>query len=135
MYCEGLSPFCPQFIFHDHCCKDLLWVLIVVRKLRITGRIEGEQWIIIITICFIQARWNKWKFHYFTNLYFSLFEDVLPAFKYWTSNNIKIFIYSSGSIDAQRLLFGNSKFGDLLKVIIIVSRCKWKLHWNNFVVK
>lgn len=46
-----------------------------------------------------------------------IFDDVVPAFKQWTSNQIKIYIYSSGSIDAQKLLFGNSKFGDLLQYI------------------
>lgn len=45
-----------------------------------------------------------------------VFDDVVPAFKQWTSNQIKLYIYSSGSIDAQKLLFGNSKFGDLLQV-------------------
>jgi len=46
-----------------------------------------------------------------------VFDDVVPAFNQWTSNQIKIYIYSSGSIDAQKLLFGNSKFGDLLQYI------------------
>jgi len=45
-----------------------------------------------------------------------VYDDVIPAFKQWTSNDIKIYIYSSGSVDAQKLLFGNSKFGDMLQV-------------------
>ena len=47
-----------------------------------------------------------------------MFDDVVPAFKQWVSNQTKIYIYSSGSIDAQKLLFGNSKFGDLLQVSV-----------------
>jgi len=47
-----------------------------------------------------------------------VFDDVVSAFKQWNSNQIKIYIYSSGSIDAQKLLFGNSKFGDLLQVSV-----------------
>lgn len=46
-----------------------------------------------------------------------VYDDVVPAFKQWTSNDIKIYIYSSGSVDAQKLLFGNSKFGDMLQYI------------------
>ncbi|XP_068683865.1 enolase-phosphatase E1-like isoform X1 [Montipora capricornis] len=46
-----------------------------------------------------------------------IYDDVITALKHWTSNNIKIYIYSSGSVDAQKLLFGNSKFGDLLQYI------------------
>ena len=49
-------------------------------------------------------------------IHFRIYDDVITALKHWTSNNIKIYIYSSGSVDAQKLLFGNSKFGDLLQV-------------------
>ena len=50
-------------------------------------------------------------------MYFRVFDDVVSTFKQWNSNNIKIYIYSSGSVNAQKLLFGNSKFGNLLQVI------------------
>lgn len=43
-----------------------------------------------------------------------LFLDVLPAFERWREEGKKIYIYSSGSIEAQKLLFGNSVHGDLL---------------------
>lgn len=52
-----------------------------------------------------------------TTLHSSIFDDVTPAFKQWKSKDVKIYIYSSGSVAAQKLLFGNSKFGDLLQVI------------------
>ena len=52
-----------------------------------------------------------------TTLHSSIFDDVTPAFKQWKSKDVKIYIYSSGSVSAQKLLFGNSKFGDLLQVI------------------
>eukprot|EP00743_Colponemidia_sp_Colp-15_P005283 GILK01005682.1.p1 GENE.GILK01005682.1~~GILK01005682.1.p1 ORF type:complete len:607 (+),score=90.04 GILK01005682.1:47-1867(+) len=42
-----------------------------------------------------------------------IFEDVVPSFQKWTQNGLKIYIYSSGSIDAQKLLFGYSEGGDL----------------------
>ena len=43
----------------------------------------------------------------------------MPALKYWTSHDIKVYIYSSGSVQAQKLLFGHSNRGDLLEVNIM----------------
>lgn len=42
-----------------------------------------------------------------------LFEDVHRNFEKWTKNGIKIYIYSSGSVEAQKLLFKYSTSGDL----------------------
>lgn len=42
-----------------------------------------------------------------------LYEDVLPAFLDWKAQNIDIYVYSSGSVAAQKLLFGYSDEGDL----------------------
>ncbi|KAK9238949.1 HAD-like domain-containing protein [Lipomyces kononenkoae] len=48
-----------------------------------------------------------------------LFEDVYRAFDIWTSGKSKrsVFIYSSGSVDAQILLFAHTERGDLTKGI------------------
>jgi len=46
-----------------------------------------------------------------------LYDDVPIAFKRWKENNKIICIYSSGSVEAQKLLFGHSKFGDLMPFI------------------
>ncbi|CAL8151138.1 unnamed protein product [Prunus armeniaca] len=42
-----------------------------------------------------------------------VFEDVPEALKKWHNSGIKVYIYSSGSRLAQRLIFGNSNYGDL----------------------
>ncbi|XP_051227038.2 probable bifunctional methylthioribulose-1-phosphate dehydratase/enolase-phosphatase E1 isoform X1 [Lolium perenne] len=42
-----------------------------------------------------------------------VFEDVPGALKDWQSHGVKVYIYSSGSREAQRLLFGHSSHGDL----------------------
>lgn len=42
-----------------------------------------------------------------------LYPDVLPAFKQWQSQGIALFVYSSGSVAAQKLLFGYSDEGDI----------------------
>jgi len=42
-----------------------------------------------------------------------LYDDVRPAFERWLEKGIQLGIYSSGSVDAQKLLFGYSSAGDL----------------------
>jgi len=46
-----------------------------------------------------------------------LFDDVLPAFERWTDQRISLYIYSSGSVQAQKLLFGHTEAGDLTPMI------------------
>lgn len=52
----------------------------------------------------------------FKYLRFSIFDDVAPALTRWRNQGKQIYIYSSGSVFAQKLLFGFSKDGDLLHV-------------------
>ncbi|KAJ3683288.1 hypothetical protein LUZ60_013515 [Juncus effusus] len=42
-----------------------------------------------------------------------VYDDVPVALKRWHATGIKVYIYSSGSREAQRLIFGNTTFGDL----------------------
>ncbi|XP_062206900.1 probable bifunctional methylthioribulose-1-phosphate dehydratase/enolase-phosphatase E1 1 isoform X2 [Phragmites australis] len=46
-----------------------------------------------------------------------VFEDVPPALEKWHASGIKTYIYSSGSREAQRLIFGNTSYGDLRKYL------------------
>ncbi|CAH0690143.1 unnamed protein product [Spodoptera exigua] len=47
-----------------------------------------------------------------------VYDDVSPALDLWRSvEGQKIYIYSSGSVQAQKLLFGQSQSGDMLKYI------------------
>ncbi|KAG0353345.1 HAD-like domain-containing protein [Gamsiella multidivaricata] len=43
-----------------------------------------------------------------------IYDDVIPAFDQWITEGKKVYIYSSGSIGAQKLLFGFSEKGDVL---------------------
>jgi enolase-phosphatase E1 len=43
-----------------------------------------------------------------------VYEDVIELLKWWDKENIPVYIYSSGSIFAQKLLFGYSEHGNLL---------------------
>jgi len=42
-----------------------------------------------------------------------LYEDVPPALRRWARAGLRLFVYSSGSVPAQRLLFGHTPAGDL----------------------
>lgn len=46
-----------------------------------------------------------------------LFSDVYPALKRWSAQKKHLSIYSSGSISAQKLLFGHTQDGDLLSYL------------------
>ncbi|XP_074589646.1 putative bifunctional methylthioribulose-1-phosphate dehydratase/enolase-phosphatase E1 1 [Curcuma longa] len=46
-----------------------------------------------------------------------VYEDVPEALQKWHANGIKVYIYSSGSREAQRLIFGNTSYGDLRKYL------------------
>ncbi|KAJ0101931.1 hypothetical protein Patl1_04687 [Pistacia atlantica] len=46
-----------------------------------------------------------------------VFDDVPEALEKWNALGIKVYIYSSGSRLAQRLIFGNSNHGDLRKYL------------------
>lgn len=42
-----------------------------------------------------------------------LYSDVVPAFKAWQQKDVALYVYSSGSVSAQKLLFGYSDEGDI----------------------
>ncbi len=46
-----------------------------------------------------------------------VFPDVAPALRSWTQQGCRVCIYSSGSVDAQELLFRHSDAGDLTPFI------------------
>lgn len=56
-----------------------------------------------------------WKDGYATGeLRGHVFDDVAPALARWKDAGERIYIYSSGSVAAQKLLFGASEAGDLM---------------------
>ncbi|KAJ2078548.1 enolase-phosphatase E1 [Coemansia sp. RSA 988] len=46
-----------------------------------------------------------------------MFPDVVGAIRRWTAAGCKVYIYSSGSIEAQKLIFGFSDHGNMLQYI------------------
>lgn len=43
----------------------------------------------------------------------ALYPDVAPCLRRWSKAGLRLFVYSSGSVEAQRLLFRHSDAGDL----------------------
>ncbi|MCA9185272.1 MAG: acireductone synthase [Pirellulaceae bacterium] len=46
-----------------------------------------------------------------------VYDDVPPALHAWQSQGVDVRIYSSGSVQAQKLFFGHTKFGNLLPLL------------------
>lgn len=46
-----------------------------------------------------------------------LFADVKPELERWRAAGQRLYIYSSGSVQAQKLLFGNTEYGDLTPLL------------------
>ena len=42
-----------------------------------------------------------------------IYEDAVRGLRHWHENGLALYIYSSGSVTAQKLLFGNTSHGDL----------------------
>ncbi|ONK58489.1 uncharacterized protein A4U43_C09F13570 [Asparagus officinalis] len=65
-----------------------------------------------------QLQGHIWRTGFESNeLQGAVFEDVPEALEKWHANGIKVYIYSSGSREAQRLIFGNTSYGDLRKYL------------------
>jgi len=42
-----------------------------------------------------------------------VYEDVVSCLKEWNQQGIDLYVYSSGSVKAQKLIFGHTEYGDL----------------------
>ncbi|XP_006010154.1 enolase-phosphatase E1 [Latimeria chalumnae] len=64
-----------------------------------------------------QLQGHMWRSGYATGkLKGELYSDVVPALREWRKAGKKVYIYSSGSVEAQKLLFGYSTEGDVLEL-------------------
>nr|CAD7261331.1 unnamed protein product [Timema shepardi] len=90
--------------------KNVLWQMDLDRKTKSLKQLQGHIW--------RDGYKNgdiKGQFVLF-DLCCSLYDDVVPALKLWTQSGRQLYIYSSGSVEAQKLLFGHSQDGDLLEL-------------------
>lgn len=47
-----------------------------------------------------------------------MYDDVKPTMEKWQKQGLKIYIYSSGSVEAQQLLFKYNEKGDMTQVTL-----------------
>ncbi|XP_035732693.1 enolase-phosphatase E1-like isoform X2 [Vespa mandarinia] len=80
--------------------KNILWQMDNDRKTGALKQLQGHMW---------QEAYKT------TAIKGHVYEDVPKALESWMNDGKKIYVYSSGSVEAQKLLFGNSEQGDLLK--------------------
>ncbi|XP_063776016.1 enolase-phosphatase E1 isoform X2 [Pseudophryne corroboree] len=85
----------------------------------IQGVVNNVHWQMSLdrkTTALKQLQGHMWRCAYATGqVKGEVYEDVQPALRKWRNAGLKLYIYSSGSVEAQKLLFGHSIEGDLLK--------------------
>ncbi|XP_058439429.1 enolase-phosphatase E1 isoform X1 [Marmota monax] len=80
---------------------NVCWQMSLDRKTTALKQLQGHMWKAAFT-----AGHMKTEF----------FEDVVPAVRKWREDGMKVYIYSSGSVEAQKLLFGHSTEGNILEL-------------------
>lgn len=48
--------------------------------------------------------------------FFRIYEDVVPCIQDWLAQDMKVYVFTSDSVESQKLLFGFSDKGDLVEV-------------------
>ncbi|XP_078070857.1 enolase-phosphatase E1 isoform X2 [Mustelus asterias] len=81
--------------------NNILWQMSQDRKTTALKQLQGHMW----KEAYVRGEVKG-----------EVYEDVVPAIKEWKKAGKKVYIYSSGSVEAQKLLFGYSVEGDLLKL-------------------
>jgi enolase-phosphatase E1 len=79
--------------------KNIQWQMSIDRKIGPLKALQGYMW---------KSAYES------EEIKGTVYQDVLDQFQSWKKAELKIYIYSSGSIAAQKLLFGYSDKGDML---------------------
>lgn len=80
---------------------NVLWQMAEDRKTTALKQLQGHMWRAAYTTGKIRGE---------------VYEDVVPAIRKWRRLGMKVYIYSSGSVEAQKLLFGYSTEGNVLEL-------------------
>ncbi|XP_015192197.1 enolase-phosphatase E1 isoform X2 [Lepisosteus oculatus] len=80
---------------------NVLWQMASDRKTTALKQLQGHMW---------RSAYSTGK------IKGEVYEDVVPAITRWRQEGLKVYIYSSGSVEAQKLLFGYSVKGNLLEL-------------------
>ncbi|XP_071510590.1 enolase-phosphatase E1-like [Diadema antillarum] len=88
-------------VIREEVVKSVLWLMDADRKVTGLKQLQG----------------HMWEDAYASTLKGEVYDDVVPAIKRWIAEEKKVYIYSSGSVQAQKLLFGHSNQGNLLPLL------------------
>uniref|UniRef100_A0AAZ3RD03 Enolase-phosphatase E1 n=1 Tax=Oncorhynchus tshawytscha TaxID=74940 RepID=A0AAZ3RD03_ONCTS len=78
---------------------NVLWQMASDRKSTALKQLQGHMWRAAYAAGRIKGE---------------VYQDVVPSIRRWRRQGLKVYIYSSGSVEAQKLLFGYSVEGDVL---------------------
>ncbi|XP_055730994.1 enolase-phosphatase E1 isoform X2 [Salvelinus fontinalis] len=78
---------------------NVLWQMASDRKTTALKQLQGHMWRAAYAAGRIKGE---------------VYQDVVPSIRRWRRQGLKVYIYSSGSVEAQKLLFGYSVEGDVL---------------------
>ncbi|XP_008050377.1 enolase-phosphatase E1, partial [Carlito syrichta] len=81
---------------------NVCWQMALDRKTTALKQLQGHMWRAAFTAGRMKAEF---------------FADVVPAVRKWREAGMKVYIYSSGSVEAQKLLFGHSTEGNILELV------------------
>ncbi|GLG97755.1 Enolase-phosphatase E1 [Gryllus bimaculatus] len=102
---EGLVPIPAGNDDDDEICQavlnNILWQMDLDRKTKALKQLQGH----VMREGYLNG---KLKGH--------VYDDVQPALKSWKHSGRQVYVYSSGSVAAQKLLFEFSEKGDLLEL-------------------
>ncbi|CAL8326845.1 unnamed protein product [Boreogadus saida] len=79
--------------------ENVLWQMAADRKTTALKQFQGHMW---------RAAYSAGR------IKGEMYPDVVPSIRSWRRHGLKVYIYSSGSVEAQKLLFGYSVEGDVL---------------------
>ncbi|XP_068089744.1 enolase-phosphatase E1 [Hyperolius riggenbachi] len=86
----------------------------------VQGVVDNVHWQMSLdrkTTALKQLQGHMWRAAYNTGqVKGEVYDDVVPALRKWKEAGMKLYIFSSGSVEAQKLLFGYSIEGDLLEL-------------------
>ncbi|KAG3283687.1 hypothetical protein H1C71_034288, partial [Ictidomys tridecemlineatus] len=81
--------------------ENVCWQMSLDLKTTALKQLQGHMWRAASTAGHMKAEF---------------FEDEVPADRKWREDGMKVYIYSSGSVEAQKLLFGQSTEGNILEL-------------------
>ncbi|KAI4482132.1 hypothetical protein M0802_013812 [Mischocyttarus mexicanus] len=99
---EGFVPITGSNVEEEQesLIKNILWQMDNDRKTGPLKQFQGHMWDEGYKTGIIKGR---------------VYDDVPKSLELWVNNGKKVYVYSSGSVESQKLLFGHSEHGDLLK--------------------